>query len=160
MLYPNKIVLHCSATKDTPAKSWEAIRRYHMEEKGWNDIGYHYGIEIVGNDIMVYRGRPWWIKGSHCVADGRNHDSLGVCVVGKFDDEPPSHEIYTATLGVLRVLCGVFWIDPSDVYGHREFEDMKTCPGKRWDLGLLRDDLRRVVPPAEEGAGAKIGEMP
>lgn len=159
MLLPTKIILHCSATEDTEAKSWDAIRRYHMAERGWADIGYHYGIEVVGSDIMVYRGRPWWEKGAHCRADGRNHDSLGVCVVGKFDDEPPNPEIYNATLKVLRTICGLLWIDPDDVYGHREFESSKTCPGRAWDLDLLREDLRRVTPPADERAGAKIGEI-
>ena len=158
MLLPNKIVIHCSATEDTPAKSWEAIRRYHTEERGWSDIGYHYGIEMVDDDIMVYRGRPWWEKGAHCKAGGRNHDSLGICVVGKYDDEPPSPQIYTATLDVLKVLCMAFWIRATNVYGHREFEDMKTCPGLKWDLDALRNDLIGMVPSPDEKTGVKIGE--
>ncbi len=159
MLLPTKIILHCSATADTESKSWEAIRRYHVEENGWSDIGYHFGIENVGGDIMVYRGRPWWIKGAHCAAAGRNHDSLGVCVVGKYDNDPPSPEIYKAVIDVLKTLCAVFWIDTEKVYGHSEFEPMKTCPGVMWDMDRVRADLGELVPPTESTQGIKIGEM-
>ncbi len=145
MLLPTKIILHCSATRDTDAKSWEAIRKYHMNELGWDDIGYHYGLENVDGHIMCYRGRPWWDKGAHCKAEGRNHDSLGVCVVGKFDDEPPTPAVYRATLDVLKTLCAVFWIEAKNVYGHREFEDNKTCPGLQWDMDKTRLDLSLLV---------------
>lgn len=158
MLLPSKIIVHCSATEDGPSKSWDAIRRYHVEDRGWNDIGYHYGIEIVDGDIMVYRGRPWWEKGAHCRAAGRNHDSIGVCVVGKFDDEPPSSEIYNATLKTLKILCAVFQIKPDRVYGHSEFELGKTCPGRKWDMSKLRRDLHADMRDAEEQQGMKIGE--
>lgn len=159
MLLPNKIILHCSATADTDSKSWEAIRRYHVEDKGWDDIGYHYGIENVGGDIMVFRGRPWWIKGAHCVAEGRNHDSLGLCVVGKYDDEPPAAEIYIATIDVLKILCAVFSIDPDQVYGHGEFEPLKTCPGRMWNMDDIRANLVELVPEVGSEQGIKIGEM-
>lgn len=157
MLIPSKIVLHCSATEDSGTKSWGAIRAYHLG-KGWSDIGYHYGIEQVGEHIELLRGRPYWQRGAHCKADNRNFDSLGLCVVGNFDDKPPSPTIYAATLWALRCLCYAFWISPSDVYGHREFEKNKTCPGKMWDLDKLRDDIRQSVPePDDTDAGFIIG---
>ena len=157
MLVPSKIVLHCSATEDSESKSWGAIKQYHTNVRGWLDIGYHYGIERVNGGIYLLRGRPYWKRGAHCKAENRNFDSLGVCVVGKFDDKPPESDVYQATLDVLKHLCFTFWVKPDDVYGHREFEKHKTCPGKMWDLDKLRDDLRRVVPELDIDAGLLIG---
>lgn len=159
MLVPNKIVLHCSATEDSESKSWEAIRRYHTGVKGWSDIGYHYGLEIVGDEIKWYRGRPYWKRGAHCKAANRNFDSLGVCVVGKFDEAPPNREIYSATIKLLSWLCMAFWISADDVYGHREFEQHKTCPGKMWDLDRVRDDIRVISPKPDLRTGMTIGGM-
>jgi N-acetylmuramoyl-L-alanine amidase len=157
MLLPNKIVLHCSATEDSESKSWEAIRDYHTRVRGWQDIGYHFGIERVDDNVMVYQGRPFWQRGAHCKAAGRNFDSIGICVVGKYDEEAPPKEIYQATLEFLQLLCFLFWIKPEDVYGHREFEKAKTCPGNMWDLDKLRDDLRRIVPELDSKAGLILG---
>lgn len=159
MLLPNKIIVHCSATPDTKALSWEAIRQYHTQQRGWRDIGYHYGIERVDDDIRFLRGRPWWERGAHCRADNRNFDSLGLCVVGEYDEEPPPPEIYDATVKVLVMLCSIFWIKAEDVYGHREFEKHKTCPGMKWDLDQLRRDIGSVVPHPDDKSGMKIGEF-
>ena len=160
MLVPSKIILHCSATRDSISRSWDAIRRYHIDTNGWNDIGYHYGVEIVGDGIEWLRGRPYWKVGAHCKAGGRNFDSLGVCVVGEFYTKPPSDAIYRATIYVLRTLCMAFYIDASEVYGHREFESGKTCPGSQWDLEELREDLKILVPPIDSRKGVKIGDAP
>jgi hypothetical protein len=114
-----------------------------MDRRGWRDIGYHYGIEYVGDTVQLLRGRPWFEKGAHCKAAGRNFDSLGVCIVGEFE-EPPPQDIYEATVRVLSLLCFTFWVPPDDVFGHCEFERYKTCPGAGWDLDKLRADIRAL----------------
>ena len=37
----NFIVLHCSATKADQQITTAEIRRWHVVERGWADIGYH-----------------------------------------------------------------------------------------------------------------------
>ena len=46
----NFIVLHCSATKADQQITTAEIRRWHMAERGWADIGYHWIIERDGGD--------------------------------------------------------------------------------------------------------------
>ena len=145
-MIPDKIILHCSATPDGASYSWDAIRRYHVEERGWDDIGYHYGLEWYDDELIIMRGRKPWVMGAHCKAAGRNRDSLGVCVVGEFDSEPPADDVYKAAIQLLTVLCWTFHIPPDSVYGHREFESGKTCPGLKWDLEGVRDDIARLLP--------------
>jgi N-acetyl-anhydromuramyl-L-alanine amidase AmpD len=146
---PTRIILHCSATEDGPGSSLEAIRRYHKEVNGWSDIGYHYLLEWVGEQFVLRPGRPWWIRGAHCKAAGRNNDSLGVCVVGQFDSVPPTASTRDYTVQALAWLCLAFDIHPDRVHGHREFEPGKLCPGARWPL----EETRRLVSLTLHSAG-------
>jgi len=140
---PRYIILHCSATPDTKTKSWDAIRRYHVEAKGWDDIGYHYGVEDVDGDYVLLPGRSYYYKGAHCRAGGRNHDSIGLCVVGKFDDIAPSPFLVRYVADALTILSFSFGIKPEDIRGHCEYEANKTCPGKLWPLDQTRDMVAR-----------------
>jgi len=137
------LILHCSDTEDGEVADWDAIRRYHRQVNGWRDIGYHYGIERVGNFWRLQLGRPPWVMGAHCKAGGRNHDSLGLCVVGRFDDAPPDRVTYETAVMALTQLAYIFRVPPERVCGHREFETMKSCPGRMWDLDQTRIDVAK-----------------
>ena len=39
------IVVHCADTPEGRNVSTDEIKRWHMEERGWSDIGCHYVIE-------------------------------------------------------------------------------------------------------------------
>ena len=79
----NEIVVHCTATnpKWYASKSAEdvvaEIRRWHTEERGWSDIGYH---AIVHRDGSVAHGRSDDRKGAHVA--GRNSTTIGISLVG------------------------------------------------------------------------------
>lgn len=76
-----KLIIHHSLTKDGQVADWGAIRKYHMEVNGWDDIGYHWGIERVGNGVVLQTGRPETMVGAH--TKGMNDQSIGICVVGE-----------------------------------------------------------------------------
>ena len=135
---PDTIVIHCSATKDSGTVSWGAIRRFHVVERSWADIGYHFGVEKIGEDAEILLGRMPDRMGAH--AAGHNSYTLGVCVVGDFDKELPPENIWSKAVQLCKWLCHNFSIQ--DIYGHRELTDMKTCPGLMFDLGKFRREVR------------------
>jgi N-acetylmuramoyl-L-alanine amidase len=148
MNHPEYIVVHHSLTTDGIGESWEAIRRYHMEVNGWNDIGYHKGIELVGTEIVVHQGRPDNVAGAHAKEAGMNNKSIGICVVGNYDIIPPDD----AHLEVLKQVCQAYMVNYNipveKVVGHREVGLMagydwrkgqfKTCPGSKFDMDMFR----------------------
>jgi hypothetical protein len=48
------IIVHCSATPEGRDVKAEEVRRWHVEENGWSDIGYHWIIELDG-ELEKYR---------------------------------------------------------------------------------------------------------
>lgn len=75
----NRIVIHCTATKEGIDRDVDFIRGLHLA-RGFKDIGYHFLIHLNGT---IERGRPWDIAGAH--AKGYNSDSIGIAYVGGVD---------------------------------------------------------------------------
>lgn len=126
---PIGIVIHHSETKDGTVKDWDGIKKYHMEEKGWSDIGYHFGIERINGVITTLEGRSLSKAGAHC--EGYNN-TVGICLVGNYDIAPPDKTLLSA-LSVLTVnILQLFpTITLSDIHKHSEFAK-KTCPGTKF----------------------------
>jgi len=137
---PNRIVVHHSLTMDSGSVSWGAIGHYHRSVRAWSDIGYHAGCENINGRFECLYGRPWHIQGAH--TQGQNHNSLGFCFVGNFDDEDPGVDrVIEAVVRVLAPWCLMFHITPEDIHGHNEYSS-KTCPGKMFPMDLLREMVR------------------
>ena len=167
---PKYIIIHHSLTKDSETVDWKGIRRYHRSyaylgkivtqenamnliasgkriKRPWSDIGYHFGIEHIDYhdteettcEILV--GRMQNARGAHCVQEGMNSKSLGICVVGNFDKAPPSQEQWNLCLKLVKALKQVYSIPTEHVMGHREFAEYKTCPGKQWSMNQFRSEL-------------------
>ena len=117
---PSHIILHHSLTKDSGTVSWGAIRRYHTQDKGWSDIGYHFGIEDVGGYYEMLAGRMPDEVGAHCPQQGMNRKSVGICCVGNFNQIEPPQEQFMCCLKLVRYLSAVWGIDAENVLGHRE----------------------------------------
>ena len=121
----NKIIVHCSATKEGENFDIEDIRNWHVEGNGWRDVGYHYVVKLDGT---IQRGRPLEVVGAHC--KGHNSDSIGVCYVGGLDGFGEPCDTRTPeqvdSLGAL-IYTLVHIFPGSKVYGHRDFAN-KACP--------------------------------
>lgn len=119
-----EIIIHCTATK--PSVDWgvKEIRRCHINDKGWADIGYHYVIRLNG---FIERGRAEWRQGAHCV--GHNKHSIGVCYVGGLDQNGKPSDTRTpaqrrAMLTLLKELTQKYHCE---IHGHNEYSS-KACP--------------------------------
>jgi len=138
MLKREFVMIHHSLTKDGSTVSWPAIRRFHRD-KGWLDIGYHAGVELVNDDLEAFYGRPENMAAAACKEDHMNERALHLCIVGNFDLVPPSDELLAFAA---RIVVGP-WLErykllPSAIVGHRDFAPYKSCPGFAFDLDRLR----------------------
>ena len=134
------LVIHHSLTADGKTFSWDAIRRFHKAPppagRGWSEIAYHVGLELIENDYEILVGRAWNLQGAH--APGRNHDSLGICLIGNFDEAPPPPNQWAQAVTLVKWMSALFKVPPDNVRGHREVTDHRTCPGKFFDLRAFR----------------------
>jgi N-acetylmuramoyl-L-alanine amidase len=139
-MIPKLIIMHHSLTKDSGTVSWEAIRKYHQEVKGWSNIGYHFGIELVGDKYVVFTGRSPASMGAHCL--GYNNRSLGICLVGNFNETTPPPEQWETAMALCAKLCTVYGIE--QILGHREADKSRTCPGSLFDMDKFRIDVKNL----------------
>ena len=121
----NKIIVHCADTPEGRDVRAAEIKRWHTKERGWNDIGYHYVIDLDGT---IEPGRPIEVAGAHCT--GHNADSIGICYIGGCDkDMKPKDtrtpEQKTALELLLKYLVAKY--PGVKIYGHKDFAQ-KACP--------------------------------
>lgn len=127
------IIIHCSATKPTQDIGAEVIRGWHVKDRGWKDIGYHYvirrnGLVELGRDLDG-DGDVDEEVGAH--AAGFNSNSIGICMVGGIDAAGKPDSNFTIaqwrTLGdVLAALRAKY--PRTRIIGHRNVEPGKACP--------------------------------
>lgn len=120
----NKIIIHCTATKEGKDFKAKDIDRWH-KEKGWKCIGYHYVIDLDGT---IEKGRSVEEIGAHC--NGHNADSIGIVYVGGLDSKGNPKDTRTqaqkeALWELLRVLITKY--PKASIHGHNEFSS-KACP--------------------------------
>lgn len=116
----NKIIVHCSDSDYSHHDDISVIRDWHVKERGWRDVGYHF---FIKKDGTVQKGRDLSEVGAH--VKGQNNDSIGICLSGRHDFTSSQ---FTSLKSLLFDLIRMFNLKTSDVYGHRDFDRNKTCP--------------------------------
>jgi N-acetylmuramoyl-L-alanine amidase len=134
----NKIILHCSDSDIKGHDNIEVIKRWHVEERGWKDVGYHFFIQSNGN---IQAGRPVSHIGSHTI--GENLNSIGICLHGRHNFTQLQFDSLRRLVNVLRGEYGALTI-----HGHCEFAP-KTCPNfdykKLFEIGDLDPKTEKRV---------------
>ena len=120
----NKIIIHCSATKEGNNIDAATIDRWHRD-RGWRGIGYHYVIKLDG--IIEY-GRSIYESGAH--VKNHNKGSIGICYIGGLDDylDPKDTRTQEQKESLLYLLKTLKKMHPdATIHGHNEFA-AKACP--------------------------------
>ncbi|MFK8847020.1 N-acetylmuramoyl-L-alanine amidase [Streptomyces sp. Ac-502] len=142
------------------------IYRFHVKSSGWRDMGYNFLIDKCGT---VYEGRAGGVTkpvmGAH--TRGFNEDSMGIAVLGTFENANPSAASVSAVAKLTAWKLGLYGVDPRAVTtlvsgggnrfkkgtraklhaisGHRDGFNTK-CPGDRLyrKLGTARHSAARL----------------
>lgn len=120
----DKIIIHCSATKEGQHFTVADIDTWH-KARGFAKIGYH---KVIYLDGSVHDGRPLDQLGAHCL--GHNATSIGICYIGGLDaaGKPKDtrtekqREALKKLVADLKVLY-----TKATIHGHNEFA-AKACP--------------------------------
>lgn len=120
----NKIILHCSATKEGKNFTVKDIDEWHRQ-RGFKCIGYHYVIYLDGT---VHKGRDESEVGAHC--SGHNSFSIGICYIGGLDmNGKPKDTRTDKQKAAIKSLVAELKLKYPDatIHGHNEFAN-KACP--------------------------------
>ncbi|WP_323041561.1 N-acetylmuramoyl-L-alanine amidase [Gemmobacter sp.] len=133
--YPvREIVLHCSATRpswmgaDGFAAQYAEIRRWHMQDNGWRNIGYHW---VIARDGALRAGRAETEIGAHVVE--RNQGTIGICLIGGHGssehDRFAQHFTAAQDIAARQLIQAIGMRTRIEVIsGHNQYA-AKACPG-------------------------------
>lgn len=123
------VFIHHTAMKDCQTmeeciEEVKIIQNFHMDNRGWDDIGYNF---LIGEDGNVYEGRAWDRIGAHTL--GWNDVAVAFSIMGDFRNKLPKASTLHAlkTMIDLGVKLGKIARDYK-LYGHRNVRDTE-CPG-------------------------------
>lgn len=114
------LIVHHSAS---PSSTVDSIARDHIHGRRWPGIGYHYILPKGGGIIQTNRieTRSYHVK-------GMNAKSVGICLLGNFENEEPTYAQLVALRSLIRTLRNTLPRRVT-VAGHRDY-DATLCPGK------------------------------
>ena len=136
------LVLHHSATT---SGSVESIHREHQQRKdrygnNWLGIGYHF---VIGNgsgmpdgEIMPTFRWNHQIHGAHSGSSLHNSKGIGICLIGNFEEAPPTKKQLTALNQLLSSLAARYQIPNSQIIGHNAVR-ATACPGKHFPFSAI-----------------------
>ena len=130
----DEIVAHCSSTRPdwmddfTMAAKVAEIRRWHVEDREWRDIGYHW---IIGRDGVMLPGRRETEIGAG--VEGHNRGVIHVCLIGGHGsagtDRFGAHFTSEQDAALRQLIAQISARTPiRRISGHNEWA-AKACPG-------------------------------
>lgn len=134
------VVVHHSANEKA---SPEAMRNYHMNQRGWDELGYHF---VIGNGVaygdgQVYVGNRWkkQMTGAHCKTPGNqyNEHGIGICLIGDLQKNRPTAKQMDSLARLVAFLTNQCGIPRSRVLTHGGITGKTACPGRHFSLRAL-----------------------
>ncbi|MEL7484002.1 MAG: peptidoglycan recognition family protein [Planctomycetota bacterium] len=143
-----RITVHHDGMDPVPLRSpqevadrLETIRRVHVENNGWADIGYHFAVDPQGR---VWATRPLDLQGAH--VKNENEHNMGILVLGNFEMQTPTPAAMTALDGLLVEAAMVNRVPLANIRTHREWNPT-ACPGAslQQHMNIARSPRGRVA---------------
>jgi N-acetylmuramoyl-L-alanine amidase len=129
-----EIIVHCADTRTDQSFSVEDVKKWHVEDNGWSDVGYHFYIRLDGT---IEKGRDLDKVGAH--TGGFNKNTIGICFEGgkKPNGEQWDNATYLQMDAFRRLKVSLFIIlgKELEINGHYKYSQ-KTCPN--FDVDILR----------------------
>lgn len=129
------IVVHHSATTGGSVESIDRAHKQRVDSNGnpWRGIGYHF---VIGNGADMADGQVaptfrWnkQIEGAHAGSRVYNELGIGICLIGNFENEPPTSK-QTATLRrLVDTLRQTYDVPADDIVAHGDIR-ATACPGR------------------------------
>lgn len=116
------VAIHHSFPVRRDSGTMRAIQDLHLDAQQWADIGYHFG---VGGDGTLYAGRDITVRGASVA--GYNTGTIGVVVIGNFEEERPAMAQLQALQTLILWLAATYTL--THLAGHYEFNPTTVCPG-------------------------------
>ncbi|MEO0477598.1 MAG: peptidoglycan recognition family protein, partial [Planctomycetota bacterium] len=123
------------------AERLERIRKVHVENNGWADIGYHFAVDPQGR---VWATRPLNLQGAH--VRNENEHNMGILVLGNFEMQSPTPAAMMALDGLLVEAAMVNRVPLANIRTHREWNPT-ACPGAslQQHMNVARSSRGRVA---------------
>ncbi len=116
-----KIFIHCSASDNPKHDDISVIRKWHVEQNKWADVGYHY---FIKKDGTIQKGRA--LEKDPAAQYPFNKGTIAICLAGLEKDK-----FTTEQFNSLKIMAGVLdfkYNGEVTFHGHCEVTKLKTCP--------------------------------
>lgn len=162
---PRWIIIHHSASPQN--QTAKAIDDYHR--KLWNfksELGHYAGYQyIIEQDGTIFQARKDTEEGAHTTQDNMNNQSIGICIVGWYDDghdDLPTKEQQESLGNLLREKMKEYDIYRSAIKFHRDYAS-KSCPGyhitQEFITSLIENKMNKeFVKAVEYATGKEYGD--
>ena len=131
------IVVHHSASAAGSVESIDAEHRRRVDAAGepWLGIGYHFVIGSGqgmpdGQVTPTFRWREQ-LAGAHAGVAEANNNGIGICLIGNFEDAPPTPRQWDAAVRLTRALATQYDIPPAAIVRHGDLK-ATACPGRHF----------------------------
>jgi hypothetical protein len=138
------IVVHHSGVDTGTVKAMDHYHRdvRHME----NGLAYDF---VIGNgsgmeDGEIAVGNRWTrqLDGGHLASEAQNKIALGICLVGNFDEHPPTRKEMESLRALVVALMARCNLTPSAVKTHQQINIVHTrCPGTKFPTKSFLNSL-------------------
>ncbi len=116
----DRVFLHCSASDDPGHDDIGTIRHWHVGERGWSDVGYHY---FIRSDGALQEGRP--LERSPAAQTGDNAGTIAACLHGLAVESFTGAQ-YRTLIALAREIDAAY-LGRVTFHGHCEVSS-KFCP--------------------------------